>query len=227
MTITTKAALADELGVTRARVSQYVKAGLPVRSDGKLNRADVLNWLSANVRGLHSQDDRGVNRATRLAEATRSKPRPAPIPPPEPVEDGGADEFAARCVRAALGRVLDRCQPIVAAMIVEAGVSVPVAYSLTAILRMELHGLANEAMDHFLHSEHAPDPNSPIDPRPWPGMWPDAPQKPDWPKLAALAEESFDQAACEAHTSALPYFADDTYSTDWVPVAAASPASRP
>ncbi|WP_288586502.1 hypothetical protein [uncultured Methylobacterium sp.] len=123
--------------------------------------------------------------------------------------------------------MLDRCQPIVAAMIVEAGVSVTVAYGLTAILRMELHGLATEAMDHFLHSEYAPDPDSPLDPRPWPGMQPDAPRAPDWPKLAALAEEPFDRAACEAHTSALPYFADDTYSTDWVPMVAASPASRP
>jgi hypothetical protein len=43
-----KAQLARELGVSRARVSQLVKGGLPVRPDGRLDRARALAWVRAN-----------------------------------------------------------------------------------------------------------------------------------------------------------------------------------
>lgn len=45
----TKAELARLLGVSRARVSQYVKAGMPVRADGRLDRDVALAWVRANV----------------------------------------------------------------------------------------------------------------------------------------------------------------------------------
>lgn len=47
MTITTKAGLAAELGISKARVSQYVQRGLPVRSDGKLDREQALYWIKS------------------------------------------------------------------------------------------------------------------------------------------------------------------------------------
>ena len=50
MTVISKAALAAELHVSKARVSQYVNAGLPVRSDGQLDRENALNWISLNLR---------------------------------------------------------------------------------------------------------------------------------------------------------------------------------
>ena len=49
MTITTKAALAAELGITKGRVSQYVKRGLPVWSDGKLDREQALRWIKSHI----------------------------------------------------------------------------------------------------------------------------------------------------------------------------------
>ncbi len=47
--VITKAELAQELDLSRARISQLCMMGLPVRSDGKLNRAEALGWVKANV----------------------------------------------------------------------------------------------------------------------------------------------------------------------------------
>ena len=47
--IITKAELARELDLSRARISQLCKSGLPVRPDGKLNRAEAVEWVKANV----------------------------------------------------------------------------------------------------------------------------------------------------------------------------------
>ncbi len=49
MTITTKAGLAAELGISKARVSQYVKRGLPVLTSGKLDREQALHWIKRNT----------------------------------------------------------------------------------------------------------------------------------------------------------------------------------
>ncbi len=43
-----KAELARELGFSRARISQLCQKGLPVRPDGKLNRAEALAWVQEN-----------------------------------------------------------------------------------------------------------------------------------------------------------------------------------
>lgn len=43
--IITKAELARELCFSRARISQLCQKGLPVRPDGKLNRAEALVWV--------------------------------------------------------------------------------------------------------------------------------------------------------------------------------------
>ena len=45
MSVTTKSALASELGITRGRVSQYVSAGMPTLADGKLDREAALPGL--------------------------------------------------------------------------------------------------------------------------------------------------------------------------------------
>jgi len=47
--VITKAELARELNLSRARVSQLSKMGLPVRPDGKLNRVEALAWVTGNV----------------------------------------------------------------------------------------------------------------------------------------------------------------------------------
>ncbi len=43
--IITKSRLAQLIGVSKARISQYVREGMPVRPDGKLNQREVLNWI--------------------------------------------------------------------------------------------------------------------------------------------------------------------------------------
>ena len=43
--IISKSGLAKLIGVSKSRVSQYVKEGMPVRPDGKLNQGEVLNWI--------------------------------------------------------------------------------------------------------------------------------------------------------------------------------------
>src|ERR1044071_6009714 len=45
MSVTTKSALASELGITRGRVCQYVSAGMPTLADGKLDREAALRWI--------------------------------------------------------------------------------------------------------------------------------------------------------------------------------------
>jgi len=54
-------------------VSQYVAEGLPVRSDGKLNREEAFNWIGRN----HSDStgsNKGVGRANTLLREDRRRP---------------------------------------------------------------------------------------------------------------------------------------------------------
>src|ERR1700712_3203720 len=71
MAITTKSALAAELGITKSRVSQDVNRGLPIRSDGKLDRDQALNWLNQNQLGVIGED-RGATRAAQLVKERRT-----------------------------------------------------------------------------------------------------------------------------------------------------------
>jgi hypothetical protein len=67
-----KGELAAELKLTRARVSQFVAAGLPVRPDGRLNRDEALAWCREHWRP--NSGGWGVNgRATRTARAKAEK----------------------------------------------------------------------------------------------------------------------------------------------------------
>ena len=40
--VITKSQLAQELGVTRGAVTGYIRRGIPIRPDGKLNRAEGI-----------------------------------------------------------------------------------------------------------------------------------------------------------------------------------------
>lgn len=66
-----KAQIAKELGISAGRVSQLIKAGLPVRADGKVNRDTALAWYQSNVR----QQSKPGPRQTKCAPT-------AGIPPP-------------------------------------------------------------------------------------------------------------------------------------------------
>lgn len=47
--VITKADLARQLDLSRARISQLCGMGLPVRPDGRVNRAEAVAWVKANV----------------------------------------------------------------------------------------------------------------------------------------------------------------------------------
>jgi phage terminase Nu1 subunit (DNA packaging protein) len=47
--IVNKTELARRLGVSAPRISQLIGRGLPVRTDGKIDLASALTWISANV----------------------------------------------------------------------------------------------------------------------------------------------------------------------------------
>lgn len=66
MAVISKSQLADELGVSRARVSQYVNEGLPTLSSGKLDRDAALNWITGNIIPVDYESDKGTMRAARL-----------------------------------------------------------------------------------------------------------------------------------------------------------------
>ena len=47
--IITKAELSRMLNVSRARVSQFVQLGMPVRDDGRLGTIVALQWVVGNI----------------------------------------------------------------------------------------------------------------------------------------------------------------------------------
>jgi DNA-binding transcriptional regulator YdaS (Cro superfamily) len=50
MTMMSKSAFARHLGLSPARVSQYIKAGMPTYFDGTVNIERAERWLRKNVR---------------------------------------------------------------------------------------------------------------------------------------------------------------------------------
>ncbi len=93
MAIITKAALAAELGITKGRVSQYVKAGMPVREDGKLDREAALGWTKLN-RSTFRSGDKGAARAAKLAPAV--EPAPPRAKPTMPAPAASAPDAAGK-----------------------------------------------------------------------------------------------------------------------------------
>ncbi|NUB09434.1 hypothetical protein FW320_25075 [Azospirillum sp. Vi22] len=80
MTIITKASLADERNISRARVTQYCQRGMPVRSDGKLDRETCLNWVKENIDATQ-RHDRGAAVAEVLAGRFQPQPSARPAEP--------------------------------------------------------------------------------------------------------------------------------------------------
>jgi hypothetical protein len=78
MTIVSKAGLAAELRISRARVSQYAQCGMPIRSDGKLDRERALEWIAESPLSINSAY---ANKGAALAA---QKLRPGHEEPPEP-----------------------------------------------------------------------------------------------------------------------------------------------
>ncbi|MCJ2077893.1 hypothetical protein MKK68_19975 [Methylobacterium sp. E-016] len=194
MTIITKAALADELSISRARVSQYVAKGLPVRSDGKLDRSEALNWLHTNVVGLNTFEDRGVNRAGRLAAG--SNPKPKRQPERRTLAPTDADMPSIRDVLVAM---IDRVEAVVAFAVVAANGVPSTAYAAAAIARAEMM----EAASDLAMTMGAPDgPDGPL------GRVEATAYPPDWPALADLFGHPLDVDAWREAEGDLAYWQD-------------------
>jgi phage terminase Nu1 subunit (DNA packaging protein) len=63
-----KTELARELAVSKARVSQLVARGLPVRADGTVNRAEALRWIAKYTASSRGGWPRRGGAATSLAK---------------------------------------------------------------------------------------------------------------------------------------------------------------
>ena len=62
MMVVTKSQLADYLGVTRGRVSQYIAQGMPVMLDGRVHFEATLHWIRRNIGQWNNKwHDRGRN----------------------------------------------------------------------------------------------------------------------------------------------------------------------
>ena len=132
MTIISKAALAAELSVSKARVSQYLKSGLPERDDGKLDREAALHWISQNLRS-GADHRKGPARARALVPAKRE------------VKPHGDFESAQR----ALVFMLCRDQHYIASTAVDLGLPMAMAYALADPIHMGLLDVAKEHLQVF------------------------------------------------------------------------------
>lgn len=112
MAVITKSQLADHLGITRGRVSQYLKMGLPVRTDGRVDLSAALNWIKSNVDVSY----RGGGAAEAVAKTGRDEENPV--------------DAAARLV---IGLLFAAIPNIAAGAAREAGVSPKVAEEIAAI----------------------------------------------------------------------------------------------
>ena len=199
MAITTKAALAAELKISKARVSQYVKAGLPVRSDGKLNREEALNWIN-RTQLSQTYEDKGVVRARKLVEKPRTPPKPprSTIPSDRLFEgEIGYDAHARLSVQHMV-----RVHPlIVAHAVLEAGGSLEVAYTAAHLAHsptVQAAGLVLHIMEHPAFDDLEEPGELELHDL----------CEPDWKSLAAAAGVRFDPAALRAHLDASPIWSN-------------------
>lgn len=72
--VITKSQLARELGISRQRVSQLVKRGLPTRSDGYVDLQAACEWVVANLDMSAKDNSTVVARARDRFAESRSKP---------------------------------------------------------------------------------------------------------------------------------------------------------
>lgn len=185
MTIVSKAALAAELGISRARVSQYTKGGMPVRSDGKLDREDAVTWIAANHVDRLNERHGGVARASAIAKRVR-KPKSAVRAEPDPAHEPDLWQVAAELV--------GRSGEIAARAAVQAGAGLQIAYAVDQMVCVQLWAEAERLLD------------MPVGYRsPFEAMVDAKIGEPDWP---ALAEEAGEPVPSEADLDAWSSWAD-------------------
>lgn len=125
-TIISKAELATELKLSRGRVTQLVPKGLPVRSDGKVNRDAAVRWYRENVR--EGIEKRGPKPKVRIMPAARTTETPATEDAHIEIDPGARSVFESLIANSA--RVPE--------ILCELGVRDPVALAVSAELFCDL-----------------------------------------------------------------------------------------
>lgn len=189
MTIITKAALAAELSISKARVSQYLKRGMPERSDGKLDREAALSWISESMPGkIGSQ--KGASRARSITNQRRY------LKPSRMVHEPEANPWDI-CAKLAVMWMLRPHAQIIAWSVLEAGGSLEVAYAAAKIAQSPMLEAAHLVLHELNHPEARNDEATFSKPENWLNSA-------DWPDLAGKVGVSFDRAALEAYLSTRP-----------------------
>jgi hypothetical protein len=153
-TTITKSELAQTLGVSRSRVSQYVKCGMPVEPDGRIDEAAAAAWVKTNVvpedggwgqsSRLHHKE-RTSRRHHRRAKPARQKAQNRSLPDIEPMElPGRAGDWRDREHRRYFFRsgamqllnALLRLSPIAAEIGLDMGLSPEEAFCFTALFEI-------------------------------------------------------------------------------------------
>lgn len=80
MATITKSELGAELEVTKGRISQYLREGMPALGDGRLDRDQCLNWLAKNNLGTAGERARALLRGE-TSDRGRAKRKKPPLPP--------------------------------------------------------------------------------------------------------------------------------------------------
>ena len=97
----TKAQFSRRMGVSKPRVSQWVKAGLPLNSVGKVRIDAALAWLKGRIPEVGRFQDRGVHRVATQAGGD-GNPAPQPETPESaqrPAADAGAAYIKSRAAK--------------------------------------------------------------------------------------------------------------------------------
>ena len=144
MTVITKADLAREIGVSKSRVSQYVKSGLPVRSDGKLDREAALTHLRM-YRVSDVGSTKGPVRAKHLLETGPQVYVAADEQPYSETFRKRASE-ADKAAVTVLHQLLVKSRRMMARAAIECGASLEVAYNLTDFLHADLAEAAHDVL---------------------------------------------------------------------------------
>jgi hypothetical protein len=192
MAAITKARLAAELNVSKARVSQYVKRGLPVLGDGKVDLETAVKWVADNHVALNSRDA-GANRAAKLVQRRRS----------------AAAKSAARLTstkgeeaRTALLDVLAKIEAVTAYAAIQAGAAPSLAFLIADIARLEAMDIAARHLE-AIGADEVDDLHGAL------GKVPPSPFAPNWPAIAAEGGERFDPEAWSTTRAALPYWSEN------------------
>ena len=204
MKVVSKSQLAQSLEVTKARVSQYVARGMPVRSDGKIDYEAAVKWIAENVVPLNPlAADKGAKRAGRLTRKAAAKT--APVRRPTSVEAAHA-----HAITDAFSAALNRMEPALAEALVAAGIDLPKTFAAVPIIMQAVSGVATKTMED---SGLEPGGSWDADGICWRAKDHAEPLEPDWSALASHVGETVDIDAWQRASGRLPFWSDD-----WKPV---------